>query len=123
MTASATLLRMAETTTRQLAGAVIRGERERLGLSQLEAAKRWKMSRPTLARLENGVEVSDWAYRHVEGALRLPRRFFALLIDGDRERIGRLEAIEPDLRQYVLDELEAIMDAAPPKRRASDRRS
>lgn len=110
---------MAVTTTRQLAGAVIRDERSRLRLSQVRAAELWGISRPTLARLELGHDVSDASYRYVEGALNLPRHFFAFVLAGDRDRIEKLPGLDEDLRQYVLYELEVLM--ARPRRRASDR--
>jgi hypothetical protein len=119
MTTAATLLPMAVQTTRQLAGAIVADERSRHRLSQVRAAQLWGLGRPTLARLELGHDVSDRSYRHVEGALNLPRHFLAFVIAGDRERISKLPGLDEDLRQFVLYELEIL--GAPPKRRASDR--
>lgn len=121
MSAPATLLPMAVQTTRQLAGAIVADERSRLRLSQIRAAEQWGLGRPTLARLELGHDVSPRSYRHVEGALNLPRHFLAYVIAADRERIVKLAGLDEDLRQFVLYELEKILADDPPARRASDR--
>lgn len=133
MSAYATLIVMPSmTTTRQLAGAIIRDERARAHLSMQAAADAWGIGKATIQRLESGAEdqaVSDPVYRQVEFALGVPRHFFAYVIGADRERIKRLpgrdvdpiNGLHEDLRHYVLEALEDLSaNPGHPHRRAGD---
>lgn len=131
MSSYATLLVMPSmTTTRQLAGAIIRDERARAHLSMQAAADAWSLGKATIQRLETGDDeqkVGDPVFRRLEASLGVPRHFFAYVIAADRERIRRLpgrdvdpiNGLHEDLRHYVL---EALEDLGDPHRRASDRR-
>jgi transcriptional regulator with XRE-family HTH domain len=133
MSACATLLVMPSmTTTRQLAGAIIRDERARAHLSMQAAADMWGIGKATIQRLESGAAVQavgDPVYRTAEAALGLPRHFFTYVLADDRERIKRLpgrdvdpiNGLHEDLRHYVIEALEDLAtNPGHPHRRASD---
>jgi transcriptional regulator with XRE-family HTH domain len=114
---SATLIRVTIMTRRQLAGSVIRDERERAHMKQDDAMENFGISRVTLARAEAGSEsISGGSLRAIEGGLGLPTRFLTYVIDGDVDKIKRLPSrnadsisgIREDLRQYVIEVLGEI---------------
>lgn len=118
---SATLLRMAARTTRELAGAIVRDERARRGLNQAKAAEAWSLAAITLTRLESGVAtIKATTLRQVEGGLELPSHFLDYVVEGDVERLRRIPGLREDLRHYVIESLEDI--ESPPRRRATDER-
>lgn len=115
MRLNATMIDMETTTTRQVAGQLVRDEIARKGWTHAQAADRMRLSRSTLAHVMAGKDtVTAITYRQVEGVLDFPRHLLTYIADADAETIGRID-MESDLRRHILDSLAAVASRTAPK--------
>ena len=96
---------------RGLIGKIVRDQISRAGMTVKEASALCNVAPATMNRVLAGdPHVTDVSLRSIEGGFIWPLRLFTYILDGDMEKIRRLEWIQPrpDLVQFVLDELAAI---------------
>lgn len=109
---------MEPTTTRKVAGEVVRNlVGAKFGEYQ-DAPEELGMSLSTLYRLMNGDKVRPQQYRKAEKMLDLPMPLLDYVIAGDVDAINELE-MDPALRRFIIASLVAAQPS-PQRRRRSD---